>query len=555
MIFYIGKIQAGQQINKRTQILIILLIGATVLPAIHVFPANAAENTSDSWSTMTPMPTARGDFGVAVVNEKIFAIGGLNGDGLPLSTTEEYNPQTNQWAIKTPMPTPRSGFALAVYLGKIYVIGGTVGNGFVGNNEVYDPVSNTWEPKTSMPTPRADLYANIVNDKIYLIGGKKYSSTNPFFNETNINEVYDPANDSWTTKTPIPTPVSGYDSTVANDKIYIIGGAVRSVSQGNAITTNANQVYNPQTDNWSLATKLPYVNSYGAAAATEGFLAPARIYCIGGYYGGEITGRTVAYNIENKSWSTVEPMPTPRAYLGMVEISDVLYCIGGFDGAKWLDVNEQYKPVGYGTVAPKVQITSPENKTYAVVSLDFTVNRGTEWMGYSLDNRANTTILSETKLSGLSQGAHNVTIYANDSLGNMGSSNTVFFSVDTLPPTIEILLPQNQSYDSTDIQLTFSVNENVSSLAYSLDGQEKQEIAGNVTLPALTNGPHSIMLFATDELGNSAEKSVSFNISPFPILSLVAVIAIITIVLAAGYLFIKRKKPGSGKEPQKISGS
>ena len=98
------------------------------------------------------------------------------------------------------MPTPRSGFAIAVYQNKIYVIGGTVGNGYVGNNEVYDPVSNTWETKTSMPTPRADLCANIVNDKIYLIGGKKYSSTTPFFNETNINEVYDPANDSWSYK-------------------------------------------------------------------------------------------------------------------------------------------------------------------------------------------------------------------------------------------------------------------------------------------------------------------------------------------------------------------
>ena len=89
------------------------------------------------------------------------------------------------------------------------------------------------------------------------------------------------------------------------------------------------------------------------------------------------------------------------------------------------------------------------------------------------------------------------------------SSNTVFFSVDTLPPNIMILLPQNQSYDSTDIQLTFTVNENVTYLAYSLDGQENVEIIGNVTLPALSNGSHSLTLYATDELGNSAEKTVS----------------------------------------------
>ena len=494
------------------------------------------------------MPTARGGFGLAVVSGKIYAVGGLNGNNLPLSTTEVYNPQTNEWTSKTPMPTPRSGFAISVYQNKIYVIGGTVGNGFVGNNEVYDPVSNTWETKASMPTPRADLCANLVNDKIYLIGGKKYSSATPFYNETNINEVYDPVTDSWSTKTPIPTPVQGYASAVANNKIYIMGGSLDALKMENTLITSANQVYDPQNDTWNLATNLPNTVSYGAAAATEGFMAPARIYCLGGYSGGEFSEQVQAYNSVNNSWSIVDSMPTPRAYLGVVVVSDVLYAIGGFDGINWLDVNEQYKPVGYGTVAPKVQITSPENKTYSEVSLAFTANRGVQWMGYSLDNQANVTIKIETKLSGLSEGAHNVTIYANDSLGNMGSSNAVFFSVDTLPPNIEILLPQNQSYDATDIQLTFNLNENVTYLAYSLDGQENVEIIGNVTLPALSNGAHRLTVFATDDLGNSAEKTVSFNIAPFPIVAVVAASAIVTIALATGYLFYKRRKPSRDKE-------
>ncbi len=113
-------------------------------------------------------------------------------------------------------------------------------------------------------------------------------------------------------------------------------------------------------------------------------------------------------------------------------------------------------------------------------------------MGYSIDNQANETVnlKSEINLSGLSQGAHSIKIYANDSLGNMGVSNTVFFSIDTLAPDINIILPQNQSYGSTDIQLTFTVNENVTSLAYSLDEQEKVTIIGNVTLPALSSGSH-----------------------------------------------------------------
>jgi N-acetylneuraminic acid mutarotase len=523
-----------------------------LLPTVTLnLPTVKAADPESSWTTLSPMPTPRGGFGLAVVNGKIYAIGGINGNNLPVSTTEEYNPQTDEWTSKMPMPTPRSGFAISVYQNKIYVIGGTVGNGYVGNTEVYDPPSNTWETKTSMPTPRADLCANIVNDKIYLIGGKKYSSINPFFNETNINEVYDPASDSWSTKTPILTPVQGYASAVANGKIYVVGGSLESLSLENTLISAANQVYDPQTDNWSLAAKLPNLDSYGAAAATEGFLAPSRIYFIGGYSSGEFSSQTQAYNPVKNSWSIVDPMPTPRAYLGVAVVDDVLYAIGGFDGINWLDVNEQFKPVGYGTVAPKVEITSPENKTYSEVTLTFTINRGTHWMGYSLDNKANVTIQGETKLSGLSQGSHNVTIYVNDSLGNMGSSNTSFFSVDTLPPNIEIMIPQNKTYDTTDIQLTFSVNEAVTNLAYSLDGQDSVKINGNVTLPALSNGSHRLTLYATDEVGNAAQKTVTFNIAPFPIVAIAAAAAIVTIILASGFLFYKRRKFVGKKEQHK----
>ncbi|HLN89076.1 MAG TPA: kelch repeat-containing protein, partial [Candidatus Binatia bacterium] len=462
-----------------------MIIAVTLLPALNLNLATAdAADTQSSWSTMTPMPTARGEFGVAVVAGKIYAIGGLNGNNQLVGATEEYNPQTNDWTSKMPMPTPRSGFAIAVYQNKIYVIGGTVVDGYVGNNEVFDPVSNSWETKTSMPTPRTDLSANVVEDKIYLIGGKKYSNTSPFSMDTTVNEVYDPTNDSWTTKTPITTAVHGYASTVANGKIYVLGGSLDTSSLQNSRVTGANQVYDPQTDNWTLAANLLDSDTFGAAAATVGYMAPVRIYCIGGYSDGAFTSQVQAYNSENNSWSLADSMPTQRAYLGVAVVNDVLYAIGGFDGKNWLDANEGYEPVGYGTVPPVVQITSPENKTYSSVSLAFAVNRGTQWMGYSLDAEANVTINAETQLFNLSQGAHSILIYANDSVGNMGFSNIVFFSVDKLPPIITIILPQNRSYDSTDIQLTFTLNEAVKNLAYSLDGQENVTIIGNVTLPA-----------------------------------------------------------------------
>ena len=358
-----------------------MLITLTVLTAFYL-PVNtplakAETETQSAWTTSAPMPTARGGFGLAVVNGKIYAIGGINENGIPLSIVEEYNPVANQWTSKTSMPTPRSGFAVAVYNNMIYVIGGTVGNGYIGNNEVYNPSSNTWETKASMPTPRADLCANVVDNGIYLIGGKRYSSSDPYYIETSINECYNPANDTWSTKTEIPTGVQGYGSAVVNKKIYVIGGSRQPASLGNAIIVNNNAVYDTVP---SAVPPVTHSSKLWSIAATQGYMAPEAIYFIGGFAGGKFSNQAKVFNIANNSWNDVESMPTARGYLGIAVVNDVLYAIGGFDGSVWLDTNEQYRPVGYGTIPPKVKITSPQNRTYQEVSLSYTVNRGVEWL-------------------------------------------------------------------------------------------------------------------------------------------------------------------------------
>jgi N-acetylneuraminic acid mutarotase len=485
--------------------------------------------------------------GVATVNGKIYAIGGLSGNS-PVNVCEMYNPGTNQWITETPMPTARSDFAIAVYNNQIYVIGGEVGNGFVGNNEVYDPGTNTWETKVSMPIPRADLSASVINGKIYLIGGKEYSSISPYYSETDVTEVYDPSTDTWTTAAPMPTAVFGYASAVMDGQIYIIGGLQVSSSLGGNGIVDDNQVYDPQNDTWSLAVNMPSEVTYGAAAATAGFMAPQMLYVVGGLFMDSYSNSVEVYNEENTSWSTGASMPTARAYLGVVVVNDILYAIGGFDGQNWLSTVEAYTPVGFGTAPPIIQISSPGNETYNHVILNFTVNRDTDWIGYSLDNRANVTLTGETELYNLSQGQHNIILYANDSIGNMGSSNQVFFSVDTIPPNIMITVPQNQSYGSTDIQLTFTVNKTTTWLGYSLDGQQNVTIIGNVTLPALSNGSHRLTVYATDKVGNTGSKTIYFNIAPFPTITVVAVAASVTIALAAGYLVFDRRKSAVKKE-------
>ena len=89
-----------------------------------------------------------------------------------------------------------------------------------------------------MPTPRYGLQANAIDGKIYCMGGVKLLGYNQGYEELNNNEVYDPSNDNWITKAPMPNP-SGYASVVLDNKIYVIG-------------SGAIQIYNPETDSWAM---------------------------------------------------------------------------------------------------------------------------------------------------------------------------------------------------------------------------------------------------------------------------------------------------------------
>ena len=51
------------------------------------------------------MAEARYDHAVAVLDGKLYAVGGLNDDGGILSSVERYDPATNAWEEVAPLPS------------------------------------------------------------------------------------------------------------------------------------------------------------------------------------------------------------------------------------------------------------------------------------------------------------------------------------------------------------------------------------------------------------------------------------------------------------------
>ena len=85
---------------------------------------------------------------------------------------------------------------------------------------------------------------------------------------------------------------------------------------------------------------------------------------------------------------------------------------------------------------PTISIFSLENTSYPLgnLSLTFTVSEPTSWIGYSLDGQENVTVAGNTVLEGLFVGSHFLTVYANDTAGFTGASQTIYFRVEASFP-------------------------------------------------------------------------------------------------------------------------
>ncbi len=87
-------------------------------------------------------------------------------------------------------------------------------------------------------------------------------------------------------------------------------------------------------------------------------------------------------------------------------------------------------PLIYQWGAPRVILLNLENLTSSEpLALNFSVSKPVVWTGYSLNGGENTTIAGNTTINSLTTGSHNITIYAKDTSGNIGASETFRFEV------------------------------------------------------------------------------------------------------------------------------
>jgi len=187
-------------------------------------------------------------------------------------------------------------------------------------------------------------------------------------------------------------------------------------------------------------------------------------------------------------------------------------------------------------------------------------------------------------LTWLSDGKHSIKVYMNVhyfkiwrmSDGNVyhissryldGYSDAVLFTVDTRSPSARVIASQ-ETFEASDVPLNFTLNEPVSWVGYSLDGNNVVTVTDDVAstewlgvgnyrlvLSGLPAGAHSLTVYAEDLAGNrGASEPFNFTVAqetpsevvhdstPFPTAFAAAGILTAVVAVSSGLLFYFKKR-------------
>lgn len=288
------------------------------------------------WKFEPSMNIARDQFAGGVIDGKIYVFGGNgNPNGINLKSTGVFDPATGLWTMRA--DNEQNGgwgveeLTAAVMNGKLYVFGAWGGgSGIINFNEMYNPADNSWTTLAQKPTTVASAPAVVYNGEIYIFGGYYEDDTTDYIRYT-VVESYNPSSYTWRTVTNLPKVMSNFAVAVIGTKAYLFGGA-EGTEPPNVQLLDDVITYDFETKVWETASQhLPVKNAYGYWG--EAPVIDGKVYLIGGIEkSGSKFGpgkRVDIYDTITNTWSQGPTLPKPLESHVAVVIDKKIYVLGG----------------------------------------------------------------------------------------------------------------------------------------------------------------------------------------------------------------------------------
>jgi N-acetylneuraminic acid mutarotase len=271
-----------------------------------------------TWQTGPDAKEAVQQAATAVLDDRIWVLGGLTSAQTATAKVMLYDPTLNAWSWGPELPAPLHHAMAVTYRNELYVIGGYIPEGgevsAIASDRVYRLHEGRWEQLASLHHARAAGAAGVVGDRIVVVGGRDADN-----NLVSVTEIFDGT--GWRDAAPIPVPLEHLAAVSDGSALYAVGG--RNLSAGQ--NSPALQRYDPGTNTWKRLQNMPIPCGDLGAAIVDG-----QIIAVGGEDLTSVYGSVETYDIAGEAWSTTQPnLPSPRHGMGVVAVGSHLYAIAG----------------------------------------------------------------------------------------------------------------------------------------------------------------------------------------------------------------------------------
>ncbi len=264
-----------------------------------------------AWASRAPLPTPRSEVASAVLDDKIFLIGGFTASGQNSNTVQVYDSARDLWEAMPALPQARDHAMAAALAGRVYVFGGGLGDA-TRTTFAFDEAARAWSRKADMPFRRTAGGAAVLGDRILIAGGAGDSPQETM--------VYDPATDRWSAGPALPAPREHLAVVSAGGAVYVIAG------RWDLAPKDANEVLDSLSGRWRVLAPIPTPRG-----GTAGGVVNGRIYVAGGeaFDPSRTFPQVEVYDPSTNVWMKAPDLPTPRHGLAVQGVGDTLYVIGG----------------------------------------------------------------------------------------------------------------------------------------------------------------------------------------------------------------------------------
>jgi hypothetical protein len=140
-----------------------------LLAAVAVL-LTAAPSLAQAWEGVPAMSTARSGAAWAVLDGRLYVMGGRSAGGGLLASAEVFTPGAG-WAPIADLRRARADARAVVLNGAIYLLGGQEDGGACDDVDSYRPAANDWDGEDNLGAGRVGLAAGVAGGQIFVLGG------------------------------------------------------------------------------------------------------------------------------------------------------------------------------------------------------------------------------------------------------------------------------------------------------------------------------------------------------------------------------------------------